>query len=62
MVVKPPRQPLVRAVFEIYDRVLVAVKLFAVKRIARTVHRRCIENICIAADLCSIKFGENGSR
>ena len=62
VMIEPPRQPLVGAIFEIDDRILVAVKLLAVKSIAGTVHRRRVGNIGIRVDLCPVKFGKDRGR
>ncbi len=51
VMIEPPCQPLVRAIFEIDDGILVAVELLTVERIARPVHRRRVRNLGIRIDL-----------
>lgn len=60
--VKPPRQPLVRTVFEINDRIFVAVKLLAVKCISRSMHCRRIGDLSLLVYLFAVKFAEYRSR
>jgi hypothetical protein len=58
MMVEPPRQARVGRIFEIDDRVFVAVKLIFVKGVAGAVHRRRVENLGVRVDLCAVKFGK----
>ena len=60
--VEPPSQAVVGAVFEIDDRVLVAVELLAVEGVASTVHRRRIGDLRRRVDLGSVEFGEYRGR
>ena len=62
VMIEPPRQTLVGAIFEIDYRVVITVKLLTVKRISRTMHGRCVENIGTGSDLSLIKLCKNGSR
>ena len=62
VMVEPPCKALVGAVFEIDDRVLVTVELFAVEGISRAVHRRGIGNLRAAVDPGLVKFSKNGGR
>ena len=59
MMVEPPGQAFVRAVFEIDDRILIAVKLFAVKCVAGTVHRGRVRHFSRRVDLCPVEFSED---
>ena len=56
MMIEPPRQPLIGAVLEIDDRVFVAVELFAIECVSRSVHRRRVENIRIRVNFRAIEL------
>lgn len=58
--VEPPSQARVGRIFEINNRVFVAVKLIFVKRIAGAMHCRRVENLCVRVDFCAVEFGKKG--
>ena len=60
--IEPPRQPVIGAVLEIDDRILVAIELFAIERIARPVHCRRVEDIRVRVDFRSIELGKYRGR
>ena len=62
MMVEPPCQTFVGAVFEIDDRVLVAVELLAVERVAGAVHSRRVADLRIGVDRRTIEFRKDRSR
>ena len=62
MMIEPPGQAFVGTIFEIDDRIVVTIKLFAVKSVACAVHRRGIGDLGTGRDLRLVKFGENGCR
>jgi hypothetical protein len=59
MMVEPPGEAVVRAVFEIDDGVLVPVELIAVERVARPVHRRGVGHLRRRVHRRFIEFGED---
>ena len=58
--IEPPGQAVIRAIFEIDDRVLFAVELAAIKGVTGTVHRRRVPDFGVTIDRCAVKFGKNG--
>lgn len=60
--IEPPGQALVRGIFEINDRVFVAVKLIFVKGVAGTMHCRRVENFRVRIYFGAIKFGKKCGR
>ena len=60
--IEPPREPLVGAVFEIDDRVLVAVELFAIECVTRAVHRRRVEDVRIRVNFGAVELGKYRGR
>ena len=60
MMIEPPRQAFVGRIFEINNRVFIAVKLFVVKSISGAVHRRRVETCGSRMNYRLIKFGKNG--
>ena len=60
--IEPPRQSIVGAVFEIDDRVFVAVELFAIECIARAVHRRRVEDVSIRVNFSAVELGKYRGR
>ena len=62
MMIEPPRQPFIGAILEIDDRIFVAVELFAIECISRSVHRRRVENVRIRVDFRAIELGKYRGR
>src|SRR5688500_18699868 len=60
--VEPPRQPLIGAVFEINDRVLVGIQLLAIKGVIRAMHRGRVKKGGIGVNLGAVKFRKDGGR
>jgi hypothetical protein len=60
--IEPPRKPFVGAIFEIDDRILIAVELFSIECISRAVHRRRVENIRIRVNFRAIELGKYRGR
>ena len=60
--VEPPRQAFVGRIFEIDDRVFVAVELIFVKRVAGAVHRRRIRDFRVRIYLSAVKFCKESGR
>ena len=62
MMIEPPRQPLIRTIFEIDDRVLVSIELLTIKRISGTMHRRRVRDLSVRVNRRVIKFGKDRGR
>jgi GNAT superfamily N-acetyltransferase len=62
MMIEPPSEPLVRAVLEIYYRVLISVELLPVKGISGTVHCGGVGDLRIGMKRGPIKLGEYRGR
>jgi hypothetical protein len=60
--IEPPGQPVIGTIFEIDDRILVAVELIAIECVARAMHRRRVGDPHVRVDLCSVEFSEYRSR
>ena len=62
VMVEPPGQAVVRAVFEIDDRVLVTVELLAVERVSGPMHRWGIADLGSGTDLRGIELCKDRGR
>lgn len=60
MMIEPPSQPLIGAIFEVKNGVLIAIKLIAVKSVVRPVHRGRIADLGISSDDRAVKLGKDG--
>lgn len=60
MMIEPPGQPLIGAVLEVKNGVLIAVELLAVEGVVRPVHRGRIADLGIGSDDRAVKLGKDG--
>ncbi len=60
MMIEPPGQPLIGAIFEVKNGVLIAIKLIAVKSVVRPVHRGRVADLGVGSDDRAVKLGKDG--